>query len=720
MNGKSHEEDEAAPNPNDSMRQKTPAEAAEMPHPAANITYSANSDTNNLEAAQQFWRERHPESGSNSVVSFDVLNHVASFFVANEVRAEIEADDERKAMQKRLLEEKRAEKEHRAKDSTVSLTESGVKSSASVRVGGKEKKFVRVQVHPSLKTGQDYVACWVLDNMTYEEFSRMVCDAVNKSAPTKYAAEEILLRYVVDGSEKLLGPSTMTPSAVLKKFESVADFQFTVKGPGDSDALFAEFLLCATIEVAATRFTQLRRICGLEQEKNYGGAHLFFEKLQEKLHGWRGKRLFDPLTELQQSPMLVSKPLKNLRVLIVGAGLAGLRTAIEAAMAGASVTMLEEEVSGNYGFNVVELWDCTVEDLKRLAFNVFDPSFAVGHRRARLQDLHLVLFKIALCLGVDINIGVRYLGMKQPESRNDRWLALSEPQLPNLTQSGFHAVVYADGGMGGSYDFSPRKRIGIDPGSDASATLLTLTVSCSREKPGQGREALSLSAINNSTLFQSLQETKGIQIHSLSWMGGPRHQMMMTVSKKVLCDRKIIKDGSSLAADVYLADENIDVDAILRLSKEVMQHFANEIDIISPPTFVEKGFTFDLKDCNQISCVSRSAKVVTVCERACYFTYVGEALQQSFWIAGTGPNRAYLSAMDCTWSLIQYIHALKEIDVAKRQAGFDAICEYRENLYYCWAQSNPNNLVKYSKHGETYATCEPSSRYREIFPHFKN
>ena len=96
----------------------------------------------------------------------------------------------------------------------------------------------------------------------------------------------------------------------------------------------------------------------------------------------------------------------GVRAVIVGAGPVGLRTAIELAMLGVEVTMLE----GRERFSrlqVLHIWEWVERDLIELGVKLLDPSIfaAADLRRCGTSQLQHSLFKVALLLGVRVRFG---------------------------------------------------------------------------------------------------------------------------------------------------------------------------------------------------------------------------------------------------------------------------------------------------------------------------
>ena len=91
-----------------------------------------------------------------------------------------------------------------------------------------------------------------------------------------------------------------------------------------------------------------------------------------------------------------------LRVLVLGGGPIGLRSAIEMAMLGHKVTLLEAR-DGISRLNVLKLWEETTIDLDRLSLKLIDSEYSNKKAsRASTARLQLALLKVALLMGVHL------------------------------------------------------------------------------------------------------------------------------------------------------------------------------------------------------------------------------------------------------------------------------------------------------------------------------
>ena len=105
----------------------------------------------------------------------------------------------------------------------------------------------------------------------------------------------------------------------------------------------------------------------------------FFGEVKTKiLMSWKCRNLWELFETKSKLPVYKGqKCCEGMRCLVIGAGPVGLRLAIEAALLGARVDVVEkrEEFSRN---NVLHLWPFIVEDLRSLGAKILFPRFCSG------------------------------------------------------------------------------------------------------------------------------------------------------------------------------------------------------------------------------------------------------------------------------------------------------------------------------------------------------
>lgn len=104
----------------------------------------------------------------------------------------------------------------------------------------------------------------------------------------------------------------------------------------------------------------------------------FYSSLKEKLQQWRCKALWQLLDKrASMEEYRGGSASRGKRVLVIGAGPVGLRFAIEAALLGASVHLVEKRNSFSRN-NVLHLWPFLIDDLKSLGAKKFYGKFCAG------------------------------------------------------------------------------------------------------------------------------------------------------------------------------------------------------------------------------------------------------------------------------------------------------------------------------------------------------
>lgn len=102
--------------------------------------------------------------------------------------------------------------------------------------------------------------------------------------------------------------------------------------------------------------------------------------------------------------------LRHHNCLIIGSGPAGLRTAIELQLLGASKVVVVEKRSRFSRNNVLHLWPFVIDDLKSLGAKKFYGKFCAGSiDHISIRQLQLILLKICLMIGCDFRDSCSYL-----------------------------------------------------------------------------------------------------------------------------------------------------------------------------------------------------------------------------------------------------------------------------------------------------------------------
>ena len=134
------------------------------------------------------------------------------------------------------------------------------------------------------------------------------------------------------------------------------------------------------------------------------------------------KRVFQVLDERwnastdQRAAVLASKNpnFPDRRVAVSGAGPCGLRSAVELAILGFEVTVVERRNRFSR-HNILKTWMATVEDLIALGFKNFFPNFAQhGLHAVGTREIQICLLKAALLFGVHFHFLESTAGIVEP------------------------------------------------------------------------------------------------------------------------------------------------------------------------------------------------------------------------------------------------------------------------------------------------------------------
>ena len=141
--------------------------------------------------------------------------------------------------------------------------------------------------------------------------------------------------------------------------------------------LFNQFHKSTDFQEILSTFQSLCNALDLDCNSNQHNNN-FYAVLRKKLTAWRTRALYPLLDARAALPEYDNQQVcQGKRVLIVGAGPVGLRSAIEAALLGAAVDVVEKRTDFSRN-NCLHLWPFVVTDLKNLGAKVFYSKFASG------------------------------------------------------------------------------------------------------------------------------------------------------------------------------------------------------------------------------------------------------------------------------------------------------------------------------------------------------
>uniref|UniRef100_A0A3Q3X9U8 Uncharacterized protein n=1 Tax=Mola mola TaxID=94237 RepID=A0A3Q3X9U8_MOLML len=210
--------------------------------------------------------------------------------------------------------------------------------------------------------------------------------------------------------------------------------------------LFESFFQASTCKETLQAFNVL---CG-QLDLDPADSRTFYSSLKARVTNWKAKALWSKLDKrMAHKEYNNGQACMGNKCLIIGGGPCGLRTAIELALMGAKVVVIEKRDSFSRN-NVLHLWPYTIHDLRGLGAKKFYGKFCAGAiDHISIQQLQLILLKVALIVAVEFHINVEFVKLLEPpedqENEGIGWRAAIRPADHPVANFEFDVVVGADG-----------------------------------------------------------------------------------------------------------------------------------------------------------------------------------------------------------------------------------------------------------------------------------
>lgn len=396
---------------------------------------------------------------------------------------------------------------------------------------------------------------------------------------------------------------------------------------------------------------------------------------------------------------------KSLRVLVVGAGIAGLRIACELALLGVRVVVIERRTSFSRN-NVLHLWSHVVADVQALGAAFWVPGFCKGNiHHCPIRKLQLCLLRTALLLGVDVFLGCAFEGVYR---KNGEWRAKCDHVV--VSDYGFNVLVGGDGESSRVANF-----MGFDKKETAYSLALGITANFENSKT---KSQLSAKEVNvarhfKQEWFAKLAREKKIELENMVYYQDDTHYFVCTAMKDSLLTKGVFKE------DVPELTNPSNV------NRQMLQQWCEEVAAYAGlPKSAQLCKVVRADGQTQVDTAifdfSRKFRAVTPMrvfsgsDGSLLWTFVvGDALMEPFWPLGTGANRAVLSAWDTMAILVQV--GMTGLLSADTCGDLQPIFEASMSMYQALQASDPNTMKpeKFRMPGEPAPlySYDPSSRY---------
>uniref|UniRef100_A0A667GW10 Molecule interacting with CasL protein 1 n=1 Tax=Lynx canadensis TaxID=61383 RepID=A0A667GW10_LYNCA len=292
-------------------------------------------------------------------------------------------------------------------------------------------------------------------------------------------------------------------------------------------AHFESFLQAQLCQDVLSSFQGLCGALGIEP----GGGLPQYHKIKAQLNYWSAKSLWAKLDKRAGQPdYQQGRACASTKCLVVGAGPCGLRAAVELALLGARVVLVEKRTKFSR-HNVLHLWPFTIHDLRALGAKKFYGRFCTGTLdHISIRQLQLLLLKVALLLGVEIHWGVTFIGLQPPPKKGCGWRAQLRPSPPaQLANYEFDVLISAAGGKFVPEGFTVREMRG-----KLAIGITANFVNGRTVEETQVPEISGVARIYNQSFFQSLLKATGIDLENIVYYKDDTHYFVMTAKKQCL------------------------------------------------------------------------------------------------------------------------------------------------------------------------------------------
>lgn len=448
--------------------------------------------------------------------------------------------------------------------------------------------------------------------------------------------------------------------------------------------------------------TTMRQILGLHRSicdtigMRPAPINEFYPKLKSKVKSWKAQALWKKF-DARAAHRVYNKgtACAGTRVLVIGAGPCGLRTAIEAQLLGAKVVVLEkrDRFSRN---NVLHLWPFLITDLRNLGAKKFYGKFCAGAiDHISIRQLQCILMKVALLLGVEIHEGVSFTKIIEPKDGYG-WRADVLPHDHPVSHYEFDVLLGADGKRNTLEGFKRKEFRG--------RLAIAITANFINKKTwaeAKVEEISGVAFIFNQSFFKELYETTGIDLENIVYYKDETHYFVMTAKKHSLIDKGVIMHDFADPAEL-LAPNNVNTERLLDYAKEAagfstkyqMPNLEFAVNHYGKPDVAMFDFT-------SMFAAEMSCRVTVRKNYRLLQCLVGDSLLEPFWPTGSGCARGFLSSMDAAYACKLF---------SNQRNSILSVIAQRESIYRLLAQTTPENL-----HRDIGAyTLEPATRYPNL------
>ncbi|GMF19918.1 unnamed protein product [Phytophthora fragariaefolia] len=458
---------------------------------------------------------------------------------------------------------------------------------------------------------------------------------------------------------------------------------------------FKAFSSAQDLSDTLAAFKTLLVDCRLDGVKMTEPWHLYYHirrAVYNKL-GFRKKQLFKLLDTRFNVNLYKQKPASNKNVCIIGAGPVGLRAAVELALLGSHVSVLEKRTRFSRE-NMLHLWPWVVQDMAALGAKILFPKFCKSRTyfHVSTRQLQLILLKVALLVGVEVYTATNFEAIVPPQL--DESTSISSYTIktePQITETKFAAVLGASGTNDALAEPAGIKRFVFCEKESLGIVCYFPNLETTEETKVK---EFSWTAQLKHKMLNKMRET-GIDLENIVYFRGEMHYLVMTPKRHNLVVRRVVKKNHPRPADLVRAD-NINSDAFHVFVNEIVSFVG-----IPRKTDFARVSIFDF---SSLTRAEKAANILTSHGKKLYVGLLGDSLLEPVWHEGVGTCRGFLSALDAVWMIAQ-IGKLSD----------EQLLADREFTYRIMQRLSGHHRSEMQKNVRKY-TVDPKSRYTINFP----
>ncbi|KAH8354399.1 hypothetical protein KR084_009916, partial [Drosophila pseudotakahashii] len=422
----------------------------------------------------------------------------------------------------------------------------------------------------------------------------------------------------------------------------------------------------------------------------------FYPRLKAKVRSWKAQALWKKF-DARAAHRVYGKgaACSGTRVLVIGAGPCGLRTAIEAQLLGAKVVVLEkrDRITRN---NVLHLWPFVITDLRNLGAKKFYGKFCAGSiDHISIRQLQCMLLKVALLLGVEIHEGVSFEHALEPSGDGGGWRASVTPADHAVSHYEFDVLIGADGKRN-MLDFRRKEFRG-----KLAIAITANFINKKTEAEAKVEEISGVAFIFNQAFFKELYGKTGIDLENIVYYKDETHYFVMTAKKHSLIDKGVIIEDMADPGEL-LAAANVDTQKLHDYAREAAE-FSTQYQMPNLEFAVNHYGKPDVAmfDFTSMFAAEMSCRVIVRKGARLMQCLVGDSLLEPFWPTGSGCARGFLSSMDAAYAIKLW---------SNPQNSTLGVLAQRESIYRLLNQTTPDTLQR----DISAYTVDPATRYPNL------